>query len=219
MKHHLTLPLLRNGPHPLPRFAAERDSDMLPRHHPRTQPHARWSPHQRPRHRRQARLPDLRAGRAGDAEPRSRRPARRRQPGRSDLPRGRARRHRRPRARALLPPQHRSRADPDPFQGRPRGRAHGWLGAQRMDAAGGRRRRRQGPAGLAAGLRLQERRARRARGADRALRGLWPQVARDRGRQLGRPDRGLLRARLERRAARRAADRRAHPAHAGWHDP
>src|SRR6266478_4108586 len=27
-KHHLTLPLLRNGPHPLPRCAAERDSEM-----------------------------------------------------------------------------------------------------------------------------------------------------------------------------------------------
>src|SRR5260370_21834855 len=26
-KHHLTLPLLRNGPHPLPRCAAERDSE------------------------------------------------------------------------------------------------------------------------------------------------------------------------------------------------
>ncbi len=26
-KHHLTLPLLRNGPHPLPRYAAERDSE------------------------------------------------------------------------------------------------------------------------------------------------------------------------------------------------
>ena len=27
-KHHLTLPLLRNGPHPLPRCAAERDSEQ-----------------------------------------------------------------------------------------------------------------------------------------------------------------------------------------------
>jgi len=26
--HHLTLPLLRNGPHPLPRYAAERDSEQ-----------------------------------------------------------------------------------------------------------------------------------------------------------------------------------------------
>ncbi len=86
-----------------------------------------------------------------------------------------------------------------------------------MDAPGRRRRRRQGPAGVAAGLRLQERRARRARGADRALRRVRAEVARDRRRQLGRSDRSLLRARLERRPAGRAADRRAHPAHAGRH--
>ena len=47
-----------------------------------------------------------------------------------------------------------------------------WLQARR------RRRRGQGPAGLAARLRLQERRARRARGADRALRRDRPEIAR-----------------------------------------
>ena len=139
------------------------------------------------------------------------------QPGRSDLPAGRALGDRRPGTRALVPPQDRGRADPDPLQGRPRGRAHRGLGAQRMAAARRRRRRRRGPAGLAAGLRLQERRARRAGGADRALRRDRPEVARDRRRQLGRSDRSLLRARLERRPAGGAADRRAHPAHAGRH--
>ena len=80
-------------------------------------------------------------------------------------------------------------------------RTVGWERKEWMRLAGDCRRG-QGPAGLAAGLRLQERRARRARGADRALRRSRPEVARDRRRQLGRSDGGLLRARLDRRPAR-----------------
>src|SRR5262249_9508996 len=49
--------------------------------------HARYNPApRRPGDRRQTRLPDLRAGRAGDAKPRPRRSAGGGQPGRPDLP-------------------------------------------------------------------------------------------------------------------------------------
>ena len=124
-------------------------------------------------------MPDLRAGRAGDAARRRRRPATVVSQDDPTFPSRVAVVDDRPRA---VVSSTSSRADPDPLQGRPRGRAHRGLGAQEWRLAGDAARARACRRGSrAAG---PKRRARGAGGADRAQGRARPE-SRKIARQLG----------------------------------
>ena len=121
------------------------------------------------------------------------------------------------RARAIIPFRRRGCAHRDPPRERQRGGPHIRMEPRRMGARDRLEKSRLGVAGDASRLRIEVARARRLGGARRPLRRQRPRLPPHRDRRMGRRDRSVLRPRLVRRPAGRAADRRAHHAHAEGH--
>ena len=134
-----------------------------------------------------------------------------------DFPEGLVAR-RRHRARGLLPPPDRDRADTAARRERRRGGARGGLAPRRLGEAHGDHRAGRGSPRVAARLRVEERRSGHRARARGALRGTQARVAAHRARAARRRGRGAVRARLDRRPARGGAHRAPRARDARGHD-